>query len=107
MELTEARRELEIARNVFEQAQKKFDRARTLKEQGILATQDWEQAEKDIQDARIRRIQGQRRQGARQAPHSGNRRPRREAGEQAMTPAATAPSPATPTLAADGGWATI
>jgi HlyD family secretion protein len=54
MELTEARRELEIARNVFEQAQKKFDRARTLKEQGILATQDWEQAEKDIQDARIR-----------------------------------------------------
>jgi len=54
MELTEARRELEIARNVFEQAQKKFERARTLKEQGILATQDWEQAEKDIQDARIR-----------------------------------------------------
>jgi HlyD family secretion protein len=54
MELTEARRELEIARNVFEQAQKKFERARTLKDQGILATQDWEQAEKDIQDARIR-----------------------------------------------------
>jgi HlyD family secretion protein len=54
LELTEARRELEIARNVFEQSQKKFDRARTLKEQGILATQDWEQAEKDIQDARIR-----------------------------------------------------
>ncbi len=54
MELTEARRELEIAKNVFEQAQKKFDRARALKEQKILATQDWEQAEKDIQDARIR-----------------------------------------------------
>src|SRR5512133_2302577 len=54
MELTEARREVEIARNVFDQAQKKFERARTLKEQGILATQDWEQAEKDIQDARIR-----------------------------------------------------
>jgi HlyD family secretion protein len=54
LELTEARRELEIARNVFEQSQKKFDRARTLKEQGVLATQDWEQAEKDIQDARIR-----------------------------------------------------
>jgi len=54
IELTEARRELEIAKNVFEQAEKKFERARTLKEQGILATQDWEQAEKDIQDARIR-----------------------------------------------------
>jgi HlyD family secretion protein len=54
MELTEARRELEIAKNVFDQAQKKFDRARSLKEQKILATQDWEQAEKDIQDARIR-----------------------------------------------------
>ncbi len=54
LELTEARRELEMARNVFEQAQKKYDRARTLKQQGILATQDWEQVEKDIQDARIR-----------------------------------------------------
>jgi HlyD family secretion protein len=54
MELTEARREVEIAKNVFDQAQKKYDRARTLKDQGILATQDWDQAEKDIQDAQIR-----------------------------------------------------
>jgi HlyD family secretion protein len=54
MELTESRRELEIARNVFDQAQKKFARSRTLQQQGILATQDWEQAEKDVQDARIR-----------------------------------------------------
>src|SRR5512134_1601394 len=54
MELTEARREAEIARNVFDQSKKKYDRARTLKEQGILATQDWDQAEKDIQDAKIR-----------------------------------------------------
>jgi HlyD family secretion protein len=54
MELTEARRELEIARNVFDQAKKKYDRARTLREQGILATQDWEQADKDIQDSKIR-----------------------------------------------------
>jgi HlyD family secretion protein len=54
MELTEARREVEIARNVFEQARKKYDRSRTLKEQGILATQDWDQAEKEIQDAQIR-----------------------------------------------------
>jgi HlyD family secretion protein len=54
MELTEARRELEIARNVFDQSKKKYDRALTLKDQGILATQDWDQADKDIQDAKIR-----------------------------------------------------
>lgn len=54
MELTEARREAEIAQNVFDQAQKKYERARTLKDQGIVATQDWDQAEKDIQDAKIR-----------------------------------------------------
>src|SRR5512144_1136520 len=54
MELTEARREVEIAKNVFDQAQKKYDRSRTLKDQGILATQDWDQADKEIQDAKIR-----------------------------------------------------
>jgi len=54
MELTEARRELEIAQNIWEQAKKKYDRAKTLKEQGILASQDWDQADKDIQDAQIR-----------------------------------------------------
>jgi HlyD family secretion protein len=54
MELTEARREVEIAKNIFDQSKKKYDRARTLKDQGILAAQDWEQADKDIQDAKIR-----------------------------------------------------
>jgi HlyD family secretion protein len=54
MELTEARREAEIAKNVFDQAQKKYERSRRLMDQGILATQDWDQAEKDVQDARIR-----------------------------------------------------
>jgi HlyD family secretion protein len=54
MELTEARREVEIARNVYDQAKKKYDRTRTLKDEGILATQEWDQADKDIQDARIR-----------------------------------------------------
>jgi HlyD family secretion protein len=54
IELTEARREVEIAKNVYDQAKKKYDRSQTLKEQGILATQDWDQAEKDIQDAQIR-----------------------------------------------------
>ena len=54
LELTEGRREVEIAKNVHDQARKKYDRARTLKEQGILSSQDWEQADKDIQDAQIR-----------------------------------------------------
>jgi HlyD family secretion protein len=54
MELTEARRELEIAQNIFDQAKKKSDRSQSLKEQGILANQDWEVADKEIQDAKIR-----------------------------------------------------
>jgi HlyD family secretion protein len=54
MELTEARREVEIAKNVFDQAEKKHERSRRLMDEGILATQDWDQAEKDVQDARIR-----------------------------------------------------
>jgi HlyD family secretion protein len=54
LELTEGRREVEIARNIHDQASKKFERAKTLKEQGILSSQDWEQADKDIQDAQIR-----------------------------------------------------
>jgi HlyD family secretion protein len=54
MELTEARREVEIAKNVHDQAQKKFDRSKALKDQGILSSQDWEVADKDIQDAKIR-----------------------------------------------------
>jgi HlyD family secretion protein len=54
LELTEARREVEIAKNVFEQAKKKYDRSKALKDQGILASQDWEVADKDVQDAQIR-----------------------------------------------------
>ena len=54
LELTEGRREVEIARNVHDQARKRFERAKTLKEEGILSSQDWEQADKDIQDAQIR-----------------------------------------------------
>jgi HlyD family secretion protein len=54
LELTEARREVEIAQNIFEQARKKFDRSKALRDEGILASQDWEQADKEIQDAQIR-----------------------------------------------------
>lgn len=54
MELTEARREVEIARNVFEQAKKRADRAIALKAEGIMATQEADLADKEIQDAQIR-----------------------------------------------------
>jgi HlyD family secretion protein len=54
LELTEARREVEIARNIFDQAKRKSDRANTLRQQGIMSSQDSDLAEKDIQDAQIR-----------------------------------------------------
>ena len=54
MELTEARREVEIAKNVFEQAKRRADRAIALKAQGIMATQEADLADKEIQDAQIR-----------------------------------------------------
>src|SRR5271169_2574248 len=44
LELTGARREVEIAQNVYDQSKKKYDRSQALKEQGILASQDWEVA---------------------------------------------------------------
>ena len=40
LELTEARREVEIAKNVYEQARRKSDRAVTLRAQGIMSTQE-------------------------------------------------------------------
>lgn len=54
LELTEARREVEIAQNVYNDAKKKYDRSQALKEQGILANQDWDVADKDVNDAKIR-----------------------------------------------------
>jgi HlyD family secretion protein len=54
LELTEARREVEIARNIYEQAKKTWDRSQALRQQGILATQDWDKADRDVQDAQIR-----------------------------------------------------
>jgi HlyD family secretion protein len=54
MELTEARREVEIARNVYDQAKKKHDRTEQLRHQGILSNQDSDQVDKEIQDADIR-----------------------------------------------------
>ena len=54
LELTEARREVEIARNVYDQAKKRSDRTAELGRQGIVSNQDSDQAEKEIQDAQIR-----------------------------------------------------
>jgi HlyD family secretion protein len=54
LELTEARREVEIAQNIYDQAKKAFDRSKALRDQGILATQEWERTDKEIQDAQIR-----------------------------------------------------
>ena len=54
MELTEARREVEIARNIFDQAKKRSDRTAALSKQGIVSNQDSDQADKEIQDAQIR-----------------------------------------------------
>ncbi len=54
MGLTEARREVEIARNVFDQAKKRSDRTAALSKQGIISNQDSDTADKEIQDAQIR-----------------------------------------------------
>lgn len=54
LELTEARRELEIARNTHEEARKRYDRTKTLLQQGVVASQDEERAIKDVQEAEIR-----------------------------------------------------
>ncbi len=52
LELTEARREVESALNSFDQAKRRFDRQDSLKKQGITSTQDFDTAEKDLQETR-------------------------------------------------------
>ncbi len=54
LELTEARREVEIAQNIYDQARKSWDRSKALRDQGILATQEWDKADQAVQDAQIR-----------------------------------------------------
>ncbi|HEY7410108.1 MAG TPA: efflux RND transporter periplasmic adaptor subunit [Vicinamibacteria bacterium] len=54
LELTEARREVEIARNVHEQARKAHERSAALRAQGIVSNQESDQADKEIEDARLR-----------------------------------------------------
>jgi HlyD family secretion protein len=54
LELTESRREVEIAKNIYDQAKKKSDRTTSLRTQGILSSQESDTADKEIQDAEIR-----------------------------------------------------
>ena len=54
LELTEAKRELDISRNAYDQARKRHERSNTLRTQGILSNQDSEQADKDVEEARIK-----------------------------------------------------
>jgi HlyD family secretion protein len=53
-ELTEARREVEIASTVHEQARKGYERAQALEAQGIISSELWEQAERAVEEAGIR-----------------------------------------------------
>jgi HlyD family secretion protein len=54
LELTEARRQVEIARNLFDEAQKRHRRAASLSNEGILPGQDLDQASRDVQDAELK-----------------------------------------------------
>jgi len=54
LELTEARREAEIAQNIYDQAKKRYERSESLRKQGIVSSQDADTADKDVQDAEIR-----------------------------------------------------
>ncbi len=53
LELTEARRGVELARATFDQLQKNYERVTSLAGQGVLSSQEKEKAEKEIQEARI------------------------------------------------------
>ncbi len=54
LELTEARREVENAANSFDQARRRYDRQDSLKNQGITSSQDWDTAQKELQETESR-----------------------------------------------------
>ena len=54
LELTEARREVENAMNSFDQAKRRYDRQDSLKNQGITSSQDWDTAQKELQETESR-----------------------------------------------------
>ncbi len=54
LELTEARREVESAGNAFDQAKRAFDRQDSLRKQGIASAQDFDSAQKVLQETQSR-----------------------------------------------------
>lgn len=54
LELTEARREVENAMNAYDQAKRRYDRQDSLKNQGITSSQDWDTAQKELQETESR-----------------------------------------------------
>ncbi|MBX7186979.1 MAG: efflux RND transporter periplasmic adaptor subunit [Vicinamibacteria bacterium] len=54
LELTEARREVESTTNAWDQAKRKFDRQDALRKQGITSSQDWDTAQRDLQETESR-----------------------------------------------------
>ena len=54
LELTEARREVENAMNGYDQAKRRYDRQDSLKNQGITSSQDWDTAQKELQETESR-----------------------------------------------------
>jgi HlyD family secretion protein len=54
LELTEARREVENATNGYDQAKRRYDRQDSLKKQGITSSQDWDTAQKELQETESR-----------------------------------------------------
>jgi HlyD family secretion protein len=50
LELTEARREVESTQNAYDQAKRAYDRQDSLKKQGITSSQDWDVAQKNLQE---------------------------------------------------------
>ncbi len=54
LELTEARHEVESTTNAWDQAKRRFDRQDALRKQGITSSQDWDTAQKDLQETESR-----------------------------------------------------
>src|SRR5688572_30373213 len=54
LELTEARREVQITRNVHDEARKRHARSAELRREGVVSADDADKAIKDVQDAEIR-----------------------------------------------------
>jgi HlyD family secretion protein len=54
LELTEARRAVEMARNIFEESRKRHERATSLSTEGVLAGQDLDQSQREVQDADLK-----------------------------------------------------